>query len=126
MGRTPDTGCDGARPAHVFWFETAFDRQRSSGRIRNERLWKCETRWRYSPLTFAAVMIGVQRAISLLTSTASGCLPRAALGGISAPRASRRLRTLGSSNALWTASLSVSRTDCGVPLGANSANQGAA
>src|SRR5262245_20810994 len=40
---------------------------------RNERLFKCETRWRHSPLTFAAVMIGVQRAISLLTSTASGC-----------------------------------------------------
>src|SRR5215813_7439243 len=39
----------------------------------NERLWKCETRWRHSPLTFAAVMIGVQRAISLLTSAASGC-----------------------------------------------------
>ena len=72
-GRTPGTRRNGARPAHVFWFETAFDRQRSSGRIRNERLWKCETRWRHSPLTFAAVMIGVQRAISLLTSTASGC-----------------------------------------------------
>ena len=71
-GGTPSTRRNGARPAHVFWFETAFDRQRSSGRIRNDRLWKCETRWRHSPLTFAAVMIGVQRAISLLTSTASG------------------------------------------------------
>jgi hypothetical protein len=37
------------------------------------KIMECETPLRHSPLTFAAVMIGVQRAISLLTSTASGC-----------------------------------------------------
>jgi hypothetical protein len=37
------------------------------------KIMECETRLRHSPLTFAAIMIGVQRAISLLTSTASGC-----------------------------------------------------
>jgi hypothetical protein len=78
----------------------------------------------HSPFTFAALMIGVQRAISLFTSAASRCWPRAALGGMSPPMSSRRLRTLGSSNALSMASLRRSRTDCGVPFGANNANQG--
>jgi hypothetical protein len=42
-------------------------------RFAERKIMECEARLRHSPLTFAAVMIGVQRAISLLTSTASGC-----------------------------------------------------
>src|SRR5712691_3922039 len=77
----------------------------------------------YSALMLAALMIGVQRAISLLTRTASGCWPRFDLAGMSQPRPSRRLRTLSSSSALSSASVSVSRTAFGVPLGANKAFQ---
>src|SRR5262245_38979075 len=45
----------------------------SSPLFADRKIMECETRLRHSPLTFAAVMIGVQRAISLLTSAASGC-----------------------------------------------------
>src|SRR5262245_40939007 len=45
----------------------------------------------YSP---AALMIGVQRAISLFTSAASGCCPRFALPGMLPPISTRRPRTL--------------------------------
>lgn len=88
-----------------------------------KRSWNVR-RFDHSPLTFAALMIGIQRAISLFTKAASGCRPRAALSGTSPPMSSRRLRTLGSSNALSMASLSFSQIACGVPFGANSANQG--
>jgi hypothetical protein len=49
---------------------------------------------RHSLLTFAALMIGVQRAISLFTSAAGGCWPRLALGGMSPPMSSRRLSSI--------------------------------
>src|SRR5262245_27725331 len=77
----------------------------------------------YSVLTAAALMIGVQRAISSLTSVARGCWPRRALSGISLPRLSRRFRVFSSSSAWSSASLSLSRIGFGVPLGANKAFQ---
>src|SRR5215472_6303087 len=43
-------------------------------------------------VTFAALIIGVQRAISLFTNTASGCWPRLSLPGMSPPRSENRLR----------------------------------
>ena len=58
------------------------------------------------------------------TSAVSDCGPRAAFGGMSPPIPSKRLRTLGASNALSILSLSWSRTACRVPFGANNANQG--
>src|SRR6516225_11049747 len=77
----------------------------------------------YSTLMLAALMIGVQRAISLVTRAASGCGPRFDLFGISQPRSSRRLRTFSSSSALSSVSVSLSRAALGVPLGANKAFQ---
>src|SRR6516162_11775909 len=74
-------------------------------------------------LMFAALMIGVQRAISLFTREASACWPRLALSGISKPRSSNRLRELSSSSALSSASASLSRVGFGVPLGENRASQ---
>src|SRR5262249_18306778 len=77
----------------------------------------------YSALMLAALMIGVQRAISLATRAASDCGPRFDLAGMSQPRSSRRLRTFLSSSALSSASVSMSRAAFGVPLGANKAFQ---
>src|SRR5216684_8093522 len=73
----------------------------------------------YSALTFAALMIGVQRATSLLTRAASGCCPRCCFRGMSLPNSKRRLRVLSSSSALSSASVSLSRIGFGVALGAN-------
>src|ERR1700730_7646328 len=73
----------------------------------------------YSILTLAAWMIGVQRAISLLTKARNGCGPRFPLSGISQPRTNRRLRVASSSSALSSASTSLSRIGFGVALGAN-------
>src|SRR5712692_410434 len=81
------------------------------------------TQVHYLALMLAALIIGVQRAISLLTSAASGCGPRSVLSGMSQPSSSRRLRMLSSSSALSSASVSLSRTGFGVPLGANKAFQ---
>src|SRR5215813_6951841 len=75
-------------------------------------------------VTFAALMIGVQRAISLFTNAASGCWPRLSLPGMSPPRSEKRLRTCSSSSALSSASVSASRIGCGTPFGANNAHQG--
>src|SRR5262245_57495668 len=77
----------------------------------------------HSALVLAAMMIGVQRAISLLTRIASCCWPRFDLSGISKPRSSRRLRTVSSSSALSSALVSLPTTVFGVPLGANKAFQ---
>src|SRR6516162_2490167 len=77
----------------------------------------------YSILTLAALMTGVQRAISLLTSAASAAWPRRSLGGMSQPRSMRRLRTFSSSSALSRASVSLSRIGLGVALGAKSPYQ---
>src|SRR5262252_3634321 len=71
----------------------------------------------------AALMIGVQRAISLVTRAASDCGPRFDLAGMSQPRSSRRVRTFSSSSALSSASVIMSRAAFGVPLGANKAFQ---
>src|SRR5260370_36365989 len=73
----------------------------------------------YSTLTFAAWMIGVQRAISLLTSARNGSGPRLGLSGMSQPRTSRRFRVTSSSSALSSAFASVSMIGFGVALGAN-------
>src|SRR3979411_2204175 len=81
------------------------------------------TRPRHSVLTFAALMTGDQRATSLLTRARSGCWPRFGLSGMSQPRSSRRLRTLSSSSALSSASVSLSMIGFGVPFGANRAFQ---
>ena len=51
-------------------------------------------------LMLVALMIGVQRAISLFTSAASGCWPRFALPGMSLPSSMRPLRVFSSSSAL--------------------------
>src|SRR5262249_28888571 len=77
----------------------------------------------YSKLTFAALIIGVQRAISFFTNAASGCGPRFVLPGTSPPMSERRLRTRSSSSALSRASLSPSRFGGGRPLGANNENK---
>src|SRR5215813_6534428 len=83
----------------------------------------CNARPDHSALMLAALMIGVQRAISLVTRAASDCGPRFDLAGMSQPRSSRRLRTFSSSSALSSASVSMSRAAFGVPLGANKAFQ---
>src|SRR5262249_60721823 len=77
----------------------------------------------YSALMLAALMIGVQRAMSLETRAASDCGPRFDFAGMSQPRSSRRLRTFSSSSALSSASVSMSRAGFRVPLGANQAFQ---
>src|SRR5262249_27973780 len=71
----------------------------------------------------AALMIGVQRAISLLTKPASACWPRPALSGSTLPSSSSRLRVCSSSSALSSASVSLSSTGWGVSFGAKSAFQ---
>src|SRR5262249_22735201 len=81
------------------------------------------TRDAYSDLTAAALMIGVQRAISSLTSAARGCWPRRGFSGISLPSSSRRFCVAASSSALSSAALSASTIGLGVPLGANNAFQ---
>src|SRR5262249_31911515 len=80
----------------------------------------------HSSLTFAALMIGAQRAISLFTRAASGGWPRRALSGTSQPISASRLRTFSAWRALSRASVSRSRIGCVVPLGANKAHQGMA
>src|SRR6266540_2179994 len=72
-------------------------------------LWNSTRLPSHSGLTFAALMIGAQRAISLFTSTASDGWPRRALSGTSQPISASRLRTFSSSRALSSASVSRSR-----------------
>src|SRR5438552_16950175 len=78
----------------------------------------------HSALTFAALIIGVHRAMSLFTSSASGCGPRISLSGTSPPSSSKRLRVFSSSSALSKAALRLSRIGCAVPVGANKAHHG--
>src|ERR1700704_5604233 len=77
----------------------------------------------HSALMFAASMIGVQRAISFLTSICNAIWPRLDLSGMSLAISARRLRTFMSSSALSSASVSLSRIGFGVDLGANKAFQ---
>src|SRR5215470_12642338 len=79
---------------------------------------------RHSALTFAALMMGVHRAMSLFTSVANACGPRMSLSGTSPPSSSKRLRVLSSSSALSKAPLSASRIGRAVPFGANKAHHG--
>src|SRR5262249_3480023 len=80
---------------------------------------------RHSPLMLAALMIGVQRAISLFTNVASACWPRFSLWRPSLPSSAKRFLTVSSSKDSSSAALSLSTMGCGVPFGANSAHQGA-
>src|SRR5215213_9228434 len=76
--------------------------------------------------TPAALITLVQRSISLFTNAASACEPRCGLSGSTLPSSSSRLRVFSSSNALSSASLSLSTIGFGVPLGANRAFQACA
>ena len=73
----------------------------------------------HSTLMLAALMIGVQRAISLVTRAPSACGPRFDLSGISQPSWMRRLRTFSSSSAFASASARRSITGFGASFGAN-------
>src|SRR6266540_9767 len=87
----------------------------------------CSPRLRHPPYCVptapAALRIGVQRATSLLTSSASASGVRSLPSGSTLPRSSRRLRVAGSSSAFDSVSLSLATISLGVPLGANSAFQ---
>src|SRR5262249_15701571 len=73
----------------------------------------CSDSSHYSALMLAALMIGVQRAISLVTRAASDCGPRFDLAGMSQPRSSRRLCTFSSSSALSSAAAPLNGTKVG-------------